>query len=162
MSLDRRRSAGYMTNWAARLFASAIERRLKSRRLSSAHLPIFFALGGGEALTQKDLAAVAAVEQPTMAATLARMERDGLIRRDADPDDGRSSLISLTDTALSALDDVRRATDAVNALALAALDDAERDAFLAMLDRVVAALAEDAPAKPPRSTRRPHPEKRSR
>ena len=162
MSLDRRRSAGYMTNWAARLFAAAIERRLKPRGLSPAHLPIFFALGDGESLTQKELAAAAAVEQPTMAATLARMERDGLIRRGPDPDDGRSSRVALTDAALRAVDDVRRATEAVNALALAALDDGERDAFLVLLGKVIAALAEDAPAKPPRPPRPAHAAKRSR
>ncbi|MCE1236844.1 MAG: MarR family winged helix-turn-helix transcriptional regulator [Hyphomicrobiales bacterium] len=154
MPLERTLSAGYMTNWAARLFAVAIERRLKARGLSSAHLPVFFALADGAARTQKDLAAAAAVEQPTMAATLARMERDGLIRRAPDPADGRSSLVSLTETALADVDAVRRATDEVNALALADLAPSERDIFLSLLEKVVTALAADAPEKPPRAARR--------
>jgi len=157
MSLDRRRSAGYMTNWAARLFTSAIERRLKGRGLSSAHLPVFFALGAGEARTQKDLAAAAAVEQPTMAATLARMARDGLVRRGVDPEDGRSASISLSEAALAEIDHVRRATDEVNAVALSRLEEAERATFLAMLDKVIAALAEDAPPRPARTSRREPP-----
>ena len=154
MSLDRRRSAGYMTNWAARLFATAIERRLKPHGLATAHLPVFFALADGAALAQKDLAAAAAVEQPTMAATLARMERDGLVRRTPDPADGRSSLFALSEEALRGLDAVRSATDEVNALALAGLDEAERRAFLAMMEKVVAALIADAPVKPARTPRR--------
>jgi DNA-binding MarR family transcriptional regulator len=154
MSLERTLSAGYMTNWAARLFATAIERRVKSHGLSAAHLPVFFALADGAARTQKDLAAAAAVEQPTMAATLARMERDGLIRRAPDPDDGRSSLISLTETALAEIDAVRRATEEVNAVALADFAPAERDVFLSLLDKVVTALTADAPEKPPRTARR--------
>jgi DNA-binding MarR family transcriptional regulator len=47
-------------------------------------------------MTQKDLAHLAQIEQPTMAQLLARMERDGLIRRSPNPQDSRSSLISLT------------------------------------------------------------------
>ncbi|WP_216073103.1 MarR family transcriptional regulator, partial [Acinetobacter nosocomialis] len=63
-----------MTNWAARLFARAIDRRLKLIGVSSGHLPVFFALGDGSALSQKALTEAAAIEQPTMAATLTRME----------------------------------------------------------------------------------------
>ena len=48
------------------------------------------------ALSQTALARWASVEQPTMANTLNRMERDGLIVRTPDPDDRRSALISLT------------------------------------------------------------------
>lgn len=153
MTLDRHRSAGYMTNWGARLFATAIERRLKPRGIAAAYLPVFFALDAGRALTQKELAIAAAVEQPTMAATLARMERDGLIRRSPDPADGRSSSIALTETALQEVDAVRRATEEVNEVALAELDESERAAFLDMLGRVISALVTDTPAKPPRSAR---------
>ncbi|QDZ03494.1 MarR family transcriptional regulator [Nitratireductor mangrovi] len=129
-----------MTNWAARLLARAIDRRLKEHGLSSGHLPVFFALGDGKAMTQKALAAAAAIEQPTMAATLSRMERDGLVRRAPDPKDKRSALVSLTPAALARVPAVRAAVDAVNRQALSGLSEAERDAYLAMLARMVAAL----------------------
>ncbi|WP_206064864.1 MarR family winged helix-turn-helix transcriptional regulator [Nitratireductor mangrovi] len=140
MTFVRERSAGYMTNWAARLLARAIDRRLKEHGLSSGHLPVFFALGDGKAMTQKALAAAAAIEQPTMAATLSRMERDGLVRRAPDPKDKRSALVSLTPAALARVPAVRAAVDAVNRQALSGLSEAERDAYLAMLARMVAAL----------------------
>jgi DNA-binding MarR family transcriptional regulator len=143
MSLNRLGSAGYMTNWAARLFALAIEQRLKPQGLAPAHLPVLFALADGAALSQKALAAAAAVEQPTMAATLNRMERDGLIARSPDPADRRSSLVSLTVAARDKLDAVRQATEAVNALALAGLGETERAIFLDQLGRVVVALEQD-------------------
>jgi len=143
MSLDRLHSAGYMTNWAARLFAIAIDQRMKPHGLAPAHLPVFFALGNGEALSQKALAQAASIEQPTMAATLNRMERDGLIQRVADPADRRSSLVSLTEAALGKVRAVRQVTDEVNALALSALDEAERASFLAMLAKITAVLGQD-------------------
>ncbi|QCI67342.1 MarR family winged helix-turn-helix transcriptional regulator [Phreatobacter stygius] len=140
MTFRRTRSAGYMTNWAARLFARAIDRRLKEIGVSSGHLPVFFALGDGAALSQKALTEAAAIEQPTMAATLTRMERDGLILRRPDPQDGRSTLISLTPDAIEKMRAVREAIVAVNGAALTGLDEAERTAFLKALATVVANL----------------------
>lgn len=140
MSLDRAHSAGYMTNWAARLFARAIDRRLRSIGISSGQLPVFFALGDGRALPQKELARLAAIEQPTMAATLTRMERDGLIERRTDPEDGRSSLVSLTAKARQKADLVASAIAEVNAAALAGLSEAERAAYLETLGRIIATL----------------------
>ncbi|WEX07910.1 MarR family transcriptional regulator [Chelativorans sp. AA-79] len=141
MSLNRRESAGYLTNWAARLFARAIDRRLKSLGLSSGQLPVFFALADGEAMTQKQLAQVASTEQPTMAATLARMARDGLIERRPDPKDRRSTLITLSPAAREKLPAVMEATMTVNGQALAKLSAEEREAFLTGLKSVIATLS---------------------
>jgi MarR family transcriptional regulator for hemolysin len=140
MSFDRGRSAGYMTNWAARLFARAIDQRLKLIGVSSGQLPVFFALAGGKALTQKELARLASIEQPTMASTLARMERDGLIERAPDPNDGRSSLVSLSAKAKRKADLVMQAITEVNAGALDVLTAAERTAYLDSLAKIIAAL----------------------
>lgn len=144
MSLNRIRSAGYMANWTARLFATAIDQRLKPLGLSSAHLPIFFALGDGKALTLKALTEIAAVEHPTMVATLQRMERDGLITRKPNPQDRRSSFISLTETAKAKVAAVRHATEDVNAIALSHLNGDEREQFLLIQAKVINALEQDA------------------
>ena len=140
MSFDRGRSAGYMTNWAARLFARAIDQRLKAIGVSSGQLPVFFALAGDKALTQKELARLASIEQPTMASTLARMERDGLIERAPDPNDGRSSLVSLSAKAKRKADLVTQAITEINAGALEVLTAAERAAYLDSLAKIIAAL----------------------
>lgn len=139
---DRSASAGYLTNWAARLYARAIDAELRPLGVSSAHLPVFFALAGGLALAQKDLADAAAVEQPTMAATLARMERDGLIARRPHPEDRRSSLISLTPPALGKAEAIGAAIARVNAAALAPLSPDEREAHRLTLAAVIGALEE--------------------
>ena len=140
MSFEREHSAGYMTNWAARLFARAIDLRLKEFGVSSGQLPVFFALADGRALAQKELARLAATEQPTMAATLSRMERDGLIERRPDPADGRSSLVSLSAEARAKARLVMKAVNETNAAALAALGEEEHDALLGSLGKVVSTL----------------------
>lgn len=141
MSLERNASAGYLTNWAARLFARAIDKRLKALGLSSGQLPVFFALAGGVELTQKQLARTASIEQPTMAATLSRMERHGMVERRPDPRDRRSSLIRLSAAARDKIPAVMEATSAVNTEALADLTPQQREIYLDALTTVIAALS---------------------
>jgi MarR family transcriptional regulator, transcriptional regulator for hemolysin len=136
-------SAGYMTNLAARLFARTIDGHLKPLGLSSAYLPVLFALKNEDALTQKVLAQTAAVEQPTMAATLIRMERDGLIFRRPDPQDKRSALISLTPLARQKGPQVFALVEAVNGQALSGLTPEEAGQYLALLAKVVASFDPD-------------------
>lgn len=140
MTFRREDSAGYLTNWTARLFARAIDRHLRPMGVSSGMLPIFFALGNGASLSQKALTALAAIEQPTMAGTLARMERDGLIERRPDPADRRSQLVALTPAAMVKAAKVKQAVDAANALALGDLAASERALYHDLLRRVAAAL----------------------
>jgi DNA-binding MarR family transcriptional regulator len=115
-SLD---SIGYLTNLTARLFLRALERR--SPGGVTGPMPVFLALHEGNALPQKELARVAAVEQPTMANTLVRMQRDGLITREPDPHDRRSTLIRLTAAGRENAELAMAAAGRVNHLALSAL-----------------------------------------
>ena len=147
MNLDRASSAGYMTNLAARLFTRELERQLAPTGIASAYMPVMFALANGGALSQKELAQRAAVEQPTMAATLNRMERDAMILRRPDPTDGRSALVALTPLALGKVATVARIVADINTLAFSALEPDERDAYLRLTGKVIAVLeARDAAA----------------
>ncbi|OEO31349.1 hypothetical protein VW23_016850 [Devosia insulae DS-56] len=145
MSYVRETSAGYLTNWAARLFARAIERRLAGG--NSGPMPVFFALQDGGAMTQKELALLAAVEQPTMANTLNRMERDGLVQRTPDPNDRRSARVSLTPLGLERARAAFVSAIEVNGIATDALQPEEREQFYGMLRRIIAALERDAGAQ---------------
>src|SRR3546814_20906751 len=96
MDLDVLSTPGHLISLAARGFARLSEARLKPLGCGVGHLPVLVALQDGRASTQRDLARFARIEQPPMAQMLARMERDGLIRRAPDPADGRSSRITMT------------------------------------------------------------------
>ena len=110
--------------------------------LAIGYMPVLTALGDGSAMTQKDLALQAIVEQPTMAATLSRMERDGWIRRLPDSDDMRSALVSLTAAALEKMDDLREVIASVNRIATKALTPTEQAQYLELLQKIIAALQE--------------------
>src|ERR1700760_3153851 len=98
MELEVLATPGHLISLAARSFARLSEARLKPLGFGLGHLPVLVALQDGQVGTQRDLARFARIEQPPMAQMLARMERDGLIRRTPDPRDGRSSRITLTAT----------------------------------------------------------------
>lgn len=148
MTLNRATSVGYLTNLAGRLLVRELERHLARLGLSPGHMPVLLALEDGAALTQKALAERATVEQATMTATLARMERDGLVTRRPNPDDGRSTLVALTPLALAKLPAVAEATSAINALVLEQLSTEERGQFFALIKRIITVLeAQDAEAR---------------
>ena len=94
---------GHLISLAARAFERLSELRLKPVGFGVGYLPVLVAIKENKAQSQRDLARFARVEQPSMAQMLARMERDGLIRRTPDPNDGRSSRIMLTKLAQAQL-----------------------------------------------------------
>ncbi len=144
---------GHLISLAARGFARLSEARLKPLGFGIGHLPVLVALQEGQAGSQRDLARFARIEQPSMAQMLARMERDGLIRRMPDPADGRSSQISLTETARTRLPAACAALFQGNRDALSGFTDEEAAQLVALLTRLIANLDLAASAgEPPHSS----------
>ncbi|NVZ99438.1 MarR family winged helix-turn-helix transcriptional regulator [Pseudomonas gingeri] len=77
------------------------EIRLRPLAIGMASMPVLGALQRGEARTQAELARLLQVEQPSMAQTLARLERDGLIQRRPDPEHKRIQIVELTELGLA-------------------------------------------------------------
>jgi len=135
-------SIGYLMHWGARLLRRLADRRLKPLGLSWSHLPVINALAASEPLSQKALTEIAQIEQPTMVATLARMERDGIIARRPDPRDKRSVLFSLTPATRKKLVAIRGAVAEVNSEALEGLPEGERQRFRRQLEAMIRAMDE--------------------
>lgn len=137
-------SAGYLANHVARLFARELAEAVRPLGLAPAQFMVLLELWREEGLTQKHLVGRLDVEQATMAATLARMERDGLIERRPDLADARARRIQLTPRARALQEPALAAAKGVNARALAGFSDEEREAFLSGLRRIVGALSRGA------------------
>jgi MarR family transcriptional regulator, transcriptional regulator for hemolysin len=140
MDLDVLSTPGHLISLAARGFARLSEARLKPLGFGVGHLPVLVALQDGRASTQRDLARFAKIEQPPMAQMLARMERDGLIQRAADPADGRSSRITLTEAARARLPDAISVLLEGNREVLHGFTDKEARLLVALLTRLIANL----------------------
>ena len=133
---------------AARLLARIADARFRDIGISVSQLPVLVALKDGASLSQKELTRRAGVEQPSMAQLLARMERDGVIRRKPDPADGRSSLISLTARTMKLIDPARAIMAQGNRDALAGFNDREVRQLVALLQRVIANVSDGGDCPP--------------
>ena len=133
-------SLGELTNRAARLLRQFADRRLEPLGLSSGYLPVLTSLMAAEAMSQKDLTKHAVIEQPTMAATLGRMERDGIIERQPDPYDKRSFLFSLTPATRGKVVTIRETIESLNAEVLANLPDEDRAKAKSLLRSMISSL----------------------
>ena len=91
---------------------------------------------------------------PTVSQTVARMERDGLIARQAHPSDRRASVVMLTAKAKARFPEAKkRLTENANA-AVAGFSDEEKATLMAMLQRVVQNLDEELEPLPTNARRR--------
>ena len=140
---DRRRSAGYLANHMARLFAQRLHERIRPLGLAPGQFMTLLELWDGDGLTQRDLTQRLDVEQATMANTLARMERDGLIERRAHETDARAKTIHLTDKATALREPAQAAAREVNAMALGSMAGDELDGFLTAMRGAVDRLKSD-------------------
>lgn len=140
MAFDKTRSAGFLANHMARLFAKGLQQNIKPLGLAPAQFMTLLALWEEDGLTQRELVERLDVEQATMANTLTRMERDRLIERRAHPEDGRSQSIHLTPKAVALRGPATDAARAVNGEALGNLSEDERRTFLDLTRRVIDAL----------------------
>jgi len=140
MEFDKTRSAGFLANHMARLFAKGLQQEIRALGLAPAQFMTLLALWEKDGLTQRELVERLDVEQATMANTLTRMERDGLIVRRAHPEDGRSQSIHLTQKSISLREPATSAARAVNGVAFGNLGEDERNAFLDLTRRVIESL----------------------
>ena len=143
MSFEKTRSAGYLANHMARLFAIRLTTEIEALRLAPAQFAALLQLWERDGRTQADLMEALDIEQATLANTLSRMERDGLIKRTPHPDDKRAKLIWLTDHARDLEGDAKRRASDVNKRALSSLSDQERDQFLDVMTKVIGNLKDD-------------------
>jgi DNA-binding MarR family transcriptional regulator len=125
---------GEITEQAAR---AASELRVLIGRLRRRLLSLVDKGGGASA---SDLAALERVRPQSMAATLAALDQQALIRRDPDPEDGRRQLVSLTTAGREIVQGTRQAREEWLARSLQdRYTEAERRTILealALLDRL--------------------------
>ena len=147
MDEDVLSTPGHLISLAARGFSRLSEARLKPLGFGVGQLPVLVALQNGNASTQRDLARFARIEQPPMAQMLARMERDGLIRRTRDPADGRSSHIVLTKAARERMPEAMVTLFQGNREALTGFTDEETRLLVDLLTRLIENLDQIASAE---------------
>ncbi|ATF17532.1 Transcriptional regulator [Phaeobacter gallaeciensis] len=137
MKPPRETSAGYLFNHLARLFGQALQERIQPLGLSIGVFPIMLHLWEGDGLTQKQLVKRVGIEQGTMANTLKRMERDGLVISQRDLRDGRRREIRLTEHGRALRSPALRIAVEQNALMLGGLTKEEQAQMLTLITKII-------------------------
>jgi DNA-binding MarR family transcriptional regulator len=149
---DPMSTPGHFISRAARAMARIGDGRLRHIGFATAQMPVLAMLKDGARMSQTELARWARVEQPTMAQLLARMERDGLVRREPDPKDRRSSFVSLTPAAIAKLPAGRAILTEGNAEATKGLSAEQVATLIGLLKHVIANLdaieSQNSPSEP--------------
>src|SRR5262245_14602379 len=135
MTWDPELTAAYWINRTSRALARRFDACLRPFGFAMSHFPVLGALAAGGSLSQTELAQAAGVEQPSMAETLARMERDGIVRREPNPNDKRGSLFSVTSQARARFPKAKSALMKCERQAMAGLDEGEQALLRELLKR---------------------------
>jgi DNA-binding MarR family transcriptional regulator len=140
---------GYLLNRAARLIGQMFSRRLERHGVALAQWAILLFLYAEDGRTQRELARVVAIEPPTVARTIDRMVRDGLVGREPHPRDGRATRIRLTPRGLALREQLVAESIAANQIAARVLSPGELETLKTLLRRVVAGLTAEDGQPPP-------------
>lgn len=113
-------------------------------RLRPAYMGVLLVLWREDGLKVIDLGRRAGLEPSTMTGLIDRMERDGLVKRVADPTDRRVLRIQLTDTARALQTPALEVVDRVLAAVLSGVNEPEIATLKAILRKVLANVHEEA------------------
>ncbi|HNP72019.1 MAG TPA: MarR family winged helix-turn-helix transcriptional regulator [Kouleothrix sp.] len=140
---SRPKSLGYLSYRLARLFSRALDSRLAAHGVPIGQFRVLLILWEVEQSTQAELAHYLDIEQPTAAATISRMQRDGLITTSPDPADGRRLLIRMTERGRALRGPLTAEAQYINDLAIEGMTAAEAEQALDLLARLGDALARE-------------------
>jgi DNA-binding MarR family transcriptional regulator len=153
--LRRQESLGYQVNHLARLLAHALGAHIAPLGVVPGQFAQLLALYEEDDLTQRELVERVRVEQATMANTLQRMQRDGLVRCVADPADRRRTRVQLTQRARDLEGELVTAARAVNATATRGLSQQEVADYLRITATLIRNLETQTPSGDRQRPRRP-------
>ena len=128
------RILGLAVNTLGRCIVWSLAQRTAQHGVLPGAYPVIAWLMHFQEATQTELSRLIGIEQPTMAITLRRMERDGIIERSPDPEHGRKSLVKLTAHGRRLSDVIAAAAHDVQKVASKGLTTAELDEFYRLVD----------------------------
>jgi DNA-binding MarR family transcriptional regulator len=137
------RILGLAVNTLGRCIVWSLAQRTAQHGVLPGAYPVIAWLMHLQEATQTELSRLIGIEQPTMAITLRRMERNGIIKRSPDPDHGRKSLVKLTARGRRLSDVISAAAHDVQKVAFKGLTTAELDEFY----RLVGLMTENLSAE---------------
>lgn len=113
------------------------QRYLDDYELKLAQWALLFGLSLRSPATQAELAAFTDRTEAAASLTLAEMEEAGLVRREANPENRRQTLVSMTAAGRATFEKTRGMWPAVNKQAFKGLTREESDGLIRLLERII-------------------------
>ena len=139
---NRLRNLGFLIKDVARLYVKYFERQATQHGLTLGHCKVLMMLSRNQGATQAKLAELSETDPMTLVRTLDRMEGDGWLERQPDPEDRRAHRLYLKPAAKPLIEDIQRLGDKARAEVLAGLSNEERLQLLELIERVHANLTQ--------------------
>lgn len=127
---------GFVVSTLSRRIVWSLANKTAAHGVMPAQYPVLRCLNELKVSTQIELSRLCGIEQPSMAVTLNRMEKSGLIRRETDGNDARRKLVTLTARGDDMLKLMTAQAHTVYEQATQGLSDEEIQAFLRICARM--------------------------
>ncbi|NOH78255.1 MarR family transcriptional regulator [Vibrio sp. RE86] len=134
---DRQTSFGWLINVLANDASKLFDSELKKHGLTIALWPTLMCLWEEEGVTQREIAKKSKVENSTTTRTLDKLEKLGLVERQADPESRRSFRIYLTDEGRALESKLIPIPARINNEYLSALELSEQKELVRLLKKLV-------------------------
>ncbi|MDQ2926593.1 MAG: MarR family transcriptional regulator [Pseudomonadota bacterium] len=154
--MDRLKNFGFLLKDVSRRYVQRFEQHAAVMSMTLVQCRALVRLEKNEGISQAGLAELIEVEPMAMVRIIDRMQADGLLERRLDPDDRRARRLHLTPKSKPLLEEIWRLADLTRAETFAGVPRAEREAFIAVLERLDSNLSalDAAPATTARAASR--------
>ncbi|MDD9270510.1 MarR family winged helix-turn-helix transcriptional regulator [Paenibacillus sp. GCM10023248] len=119
-----------------------ISAELAPYRIGSGQYIFLMAIAFQQPITQKALSEKLLIDKTTTAKAITKLEAEGYVRREADPEDNRYHLLYLTDSGLEVVPKVQEALARVKNKTRKGIADEEYELFIKLLKMVLHNLTE--------------------
>ncbi|MEO7432060.1 MAG: MarR family transcriptional regulator [Dokdonella sp.] len=128
---------GFLVSGVRSAIWAAIEKQLRPMDITAAQFVLFNSIAKGRGHTIGDLCRLLGYDSGAMTRLLDRIEKKGLVRRVANPEDRRSYLIELTEKSAALVPNARRQVQKVFANLLQGFTDREALALKSSLEKIL-------------------------
>lgn len=138
MDFDLSSCIGFVTNTTIKTVTEDFNRRVEkcgSTRIQ--WIALYFLLKADKPTSQRELAVMMNIKDPTLARLVDRMERDGLLRRIENPQDKRMKFLELTETGRTKAEAMMPLGKEFSDLLLEDITDEEVEVFQKVLDKML-------------------------
>ncbi|HUK02700.1 MAG TPA: MarR family transcriptional regulator [Steroidobacteraceae bacterium] len=134
--MDRVQNLGFLLKDVSRIYTKRFEERAQGLELTLVQCKALIFLTKNEGISQKRLAELIDVDPMSLVRILDRMEADGWVERQSDPDDRRARSLRVTQKAMPVVDQILQIAAKLRAEVLTGLSTEECESLIGLLEHV--------------------------